>query len=108
MPTPTDHDEEVEEQEELSGSMSFFDHLEELRRRILHSLIAVGVAFAICYYFVDPIFNVFSRLIIDNGGVLNATGLTSSFMILLKTAVLASLFLAAPFIFAQVWLFISP
>jgi sec-independent protein translocase protein TatC len=108
MPTPTDHDEEVEEQEELSGSMSFFDHLEELRRRILHSLIAVGVAFALCYYFVDPIYNVFYKLIDESGAVVNATGLTSSFMILLKMAFLASLFLAAPFIFAQVWLFISP
>jgi len=108
MPTPTDHDEEVEEHEELSGSMSFFDHLEELRRRILHSLIAVGVAFAICYYFVDPIYNVFYKLIDESGALLNGTGMTSTFMILLKMAFLASLFLAAPFIFAQVWLFISP
>jgi sec-independent protein translocase protein TatC len=108
MPTPTDHDEEVEEQEELTGQMSFFDHLEELRRRLLNSLIAVGVSFGLCYYFVDPLYNVFSKLIIENGGVLNAPSITTPFTILLKIAFLASLFLASPFILAQVWLFISP
>ena len=108
MPTPTDHDEEIEEKEELSGSMSFFDHLEELRRRLLHSLIAIGVAFGLCYAFVDPIYNVFYKLILNAGGEVNGPGLTSSFTILLKMAFLASLFLASPFILAQVWLFISP
>ena len=59
---PTDRDEEVEEQEEeLSGQMSFFDHLGELRRRILNSLIAVGVAFAACWYFADEIFDGLSK-----------------------------------------------
>jgi len=105
---PTDHEEEVEEHEELTGQMSFFDHLEELRRRLMNSLIAVGVSFAICYYFVDPIYNAFKRLITQGGAVLNPTSLTSPFTILLKIAFLASLFLASPFILAQVWLFISP
>src|SRR5436190_14605814 len=106
MPTPTDHDEEVEETEELSGQMSFFDHLEELRRRLLNSLIAVAVSFAFCYYFVDPIYNVFYSLINKAGGTVNAPSITSPFTILLKMAFLASLFLASPFILAQVWLFI--
>lgn len=108
MPAPTDHDEEVEEKEELTGSMSFFDHLEELRRRILNSLIAVGVSFAFCYYFVDPIYNVFYDLINKSGATLNAPSISSPFTIPLKMAFLASLFLASPFILAQVWLFISP
>jgi sec-independent protein translocase protein TatC len=107
MPTRTDNDEELE-REELSGQMSFFDHLEELRRRLLNSLIAVAVSFGICYYFQDPLYRVFSRLIQNAGGSLNAASLTSPFTILLKIAFLASLFLAAPFILAQVWLFISP
>jgi sec-independent protein translocase protein TatC len=108
MPTRADNDEDVEDQEELTGQMSFFDHLEELRRRLLNCLIAVGVAFAICYAFQDPIYKVFSRLIVNAGGTLNAASLTSPFTILLKISFLASLFLAAPFILAQVWLFIAP
>jgi sec-independent protein translocase protein TatC len=108
MPTPTDRDEETGEQEELSGQMSFFDHLEELRRRILNSLIAVGVALAACLYFAQDIYGVFSRLILNAGGQLNAPALTSGFSILLKMAFLAAIFLASPFLIAQVWLFIAP
>src|SRR5437773_4566427 len=102
MAIPTDHDEEVEK-EELTGHMSFFDHLEELRKRLLNSLIAVGVSFAFCYYFADPLYHVFERLITNAGGVLNAPSITAPFTILLKIAFLASLFLASPFIMAQVW-----
>jgi sec-independent protein translocase protein TatC len=106
---PTDRDEELEQQEEeLSGQMSFFDHLGELRRRILNSLIAVGVAFAACWYFADEIFNVFRRLIDESGAKLNQPEFTDAFTVQLKMALMAAIFLASPFILAQVWLFISP
>ena len=106
---PTDRDEELEQQEEeLSGQMSFFDHLGELRRRILNSLIAVGVAFAACWYFADEIFNVFRRLIDESGARLNQPEFTDAFTVQLKMALMAAIFLASPFILAQVWLFISP
>jgi sec-independent protein translocase protein TatC len=88
--------------------MSFFDHLEELRRRIIHSLIAVGVAFAACWYFADDLFKVFSDLIIKSGGQLNLSAIPEGFTIQLKMAIMAAIFLASPFILAQVWLFISP
>ena len=106
---PTDRDEELEQQEEeLSGQMSFFDHLGELRRRILNSLIAVGVAFAACWYFADEIFRVFRTLIDESGAKLNQTEFTDAFTVQLKMAPMAAIFLASPFILAQVWLFISP
>jgi len=106
---PTDRDEELEQQEEeLSGQMSFFDHLGELQRRILNSLIAVGVAFAACWYFADEIFRVFRTLIDESGAKLNQTEFTDAFTVQLKMALMAAIFLASPFILAQVWLFISP
>jgi sec-independent protein translocase protein TatC len=106
---PTDHDEEIEEkEEELSGQMSFFDHLGELRRRILNSLIAVGVAFAACWYFADEIFVVFRKLIDESGAKLNQPEFTDAFTVQLKMALMAAIFLSSPFILAQVWLFISP
>jgi sec-independent protein translocase protein TatC len=37
--------------------MSFLDHLDELRQRLMHSVIAIVVAFAICFTFSDRIFN---------------------------------------------------
>ena len=104
-----DKEEETEEQgEELSGQMSFFDHLGELRRRILHSLIAVAVAFGACYYFADDIFKVFRNLITETGAKLNQAEFTDAFTVQLKMALMAAIFLSSPFILAQVWLFISP
>ncbi len=97
-----DHD------EELHGQMSFLDHLEELRKRIIHSLIAVGVALGVCWTFADPLFRIISRPIVAQGVQLNMTKPTEGFNLELKLALLASVFLAAPFILAQVWLFIAP
>lgn len=108
MSAPTDHEEETQEQEELTGQMSFFDHLEELRRRILHSLIAVGVAFAVCWYFADNIYNIFNELIIQTGAKMNQDDFTSAFTVQLKMALMAAIFLSSPFLLAQVWLFVSP
>jgi sec-independent protein translocase protein TatC len=99
---------EVEEQEELHGQMSFLDHLEELRRRIINCLIAVGVAFGACWYFADDIFLVFSNLINETGARLNAPEFTDPFTVQLKMALMAAIFLASPFILAQIWLFVSP
>lgn len=111
MSAPTDHEQEPkqeEEQEELSGQMSFFDHLEELRKRIIHSLIAVGVAFGVCWYFADKLFFVFRDLIIKSGGKLNIQTITGAFTIQFKMALMAAIFLSSPFLLAQIWLFISP
>src|SRR5215471_4156857 len=107
MPVETDPDRD--EQEELSGQMSFLDHLEELRKRIINSLIAVGVAFAASWWFADALFKAVERPI-------NKAGLTSlvaatpiaGFNLELKLAALTAIFLASPFVLGQVWLFISP
>jgi sec-independent protein translocase protein TatC len=96
------------EEEELSGQMSFLDHLEELRKRIIHSLIAVGVAFGVCWTFADTLFKVVSVPIRKTGVELIVTSPTEAFNLELKLALLAAIFLGAPFILGQVWLFIAP
>src|SRR2546427_12334884 len=101
-------DPERDEQQELSGQMSFLDHLEELRKRVIHSLIAVAVAFGVTWYFRDNLFKIVSGPLRKTGAELNAMSLTEGFNLEVKLAVLAAIFLAAPFIIGQVWLFISP
>lgn len=113
MPVETDPDRD--EQEELSGQMSFLDHLEELRKRIIHSLIAIAVAFGVTWTFADKLYNLVSGPIRKAVTTLNAgdfnlifTKPTEPFNLELKLAAMAAVFLAAPFILGQVWLFISP
>ena len=108
MPVDTDPKRDDQQEDQLQGQMSFLDHLEELRKRIIHSLIAVGVALCVCWYFADPLFVIISKPILDNGVQLNMTKPTEGFNLELKLALLAAVFLAAPFILAQVWLFIAP
>ncbi len=108
MPVDTDPKRDDQQEEQLQGQMSFLDHLEELRKRIIHSLIAVGIALVVCWSFADPLFVIISKPILDNGVQLNMTKPTEGFNLELKLALLAAIFLAAPFILAQVWLFIAP
>src|SRR5205814_10282005 len=97
MPVDTDRQRE-EEQEELHGQMSFLDHLEELRKRIIHSLIAIGVAFGVCWYFGQLLFTLVARPI-AKAGITNlvASTPTEGFNIVLKLALMASIFVASPF-----------
>jgi sec-independent protein translocase protein TatC len=106
MPVETDPE---QDEQELSGQMSFLDHLEELRKRIINSLIAIAVAFGVCWWFSLALFKAVSRPI-NLAGVssLVASTPTEGFNLQLKLAVMAAIFLAAPFVLGQVWLFISP
>ena len=97
----------------LSGHMSFLDHLEELRSRLIRALIAVTVMFLVCWAFVEDIFIIASRPITRalEGNSMESmifTNPTQPFNLYLKVAFLAAVFLASPFILSQVWLFIAP
>jgi len=106
MPVETDPVEE--QQEELHGQMSFLDHLEELRQRILRMLIAIAVGFALCWTFADQLFVFVSRPVLDAGGRLNMTKLTEGFNVEFKLSIVAAIYVMAPYLMSQVWLFISP
>ncbi len=96
------------DEEELGGKMTFLEHLDELRRRILFSAGSVAVTFVLAWVFREEIFQ-FLRVPID--GVVDDLVMikpTDPFTIYLKVAFVAAIFLAAPFLLWQVWLFISP
>src|SRR5580704_12067481 len=95
-------------------TMGFLDHLEELRRRLVYSMVLVGVGFGICWWKVERIYDVMQRPIME---ALKANGVseklvylnpTEPFNLYLKIAGLAGLFLTSPFVLYQVWMFISP
>ncbi|HSE83237.1 MAG TPA: twin-arginine translocase subunit TatC [Thermodesulfobacteriota bacterium] len=91
--------------------MTFIEHLEELRKRMLWSLLAVIVCFIPAYIFSERVFDFLMRPVIDNlpeGSTLIFTRPAEGFTTYLKVAFFASLILALPFILYQVWKFVAP
>ncbi|HUJ12591.1 MAG TPA: twin-arginine translocase subunit TatC [Thermoanaerobaculia bacterium] len=100
-----------EEEERELTKMTFLEHLEELRKRLIVSIIALGVGFLACWNFADRIFKWLSiplSKFLPPGEKLVYTRLTEPFLLYMKVAFYAGIFVAAPVILWQVWLFISP
>jgi sec-independent protein translocase protein TatC len=100
-----------EEGEDLDGRMSFIEHLEELRRRIIYALISVGVGMGVAFFFVDSIFTfIFSstQAMLPPGSKLIYTQPTEAFGLYISLALIAGVILASPVIMYQVWMFIAP
>lgn len=96
------------------AAMSFLEHLEELRRRIIYSIIGVSVGFLAAWSYADRIFSLMQQPIIE---ALQAHKLedklvylspTEPFNIYLKVGLLAGVFISAPFVLYQVWAFVAP
>ncbi|HEV8435304.1 MAG TPA: twin-arginine translocase subunit TatC [Thermoanaerobaculia bacterium] len=91
--------------------MSFLEHLEELRKRLIISFIAIFVAFLLCWNWAEKIYGYLQQplvKVLPPGDKLAYTRLTAPFFLYMKVAFFAGLFLAAPVILLQLWLFISP
>jgi sec-independent protein translocase protein TatC len=95
-------------------AMSFLEHLEELRKRIIYCLISVAVGFFACWAYAEKIYGFMQAPIMTalrNNGMsekLVYLNPTEPFNLYLKVAALAGLFVTSPFVLYQVWLFISP
>jgi sec-independent protein translocase protein TatC len=91
--------------------MTFLEHLEDLRKRIFYSLIAIIVAVIPGAVFSQDIFKILARpvtMYLPPGQKLAFTTLTAPFVLYMKVAFLTAAFLAAPVIFLQLWYFIAP
>lgn len=106
---------EPEDEEEELLRMSFLEHLEELRMRIIRALMGLGIAFILCILFTDRLWDA-----VRGPAVAALTQLgyppelaqltpTEAFTIIwVKLPILAALFLSSPWIVYQAWAFISP
>jgi Tat protein translocase TatC len=94
------------------GDMPFLDHLEELRWRVLYSLLAIVVATLAGWFIVERV-DVIGLLIrpiapLLPGGKLKFTSPTEPFFITLKLAFAVGLLLASPVVVYQLWAFLAP
>ena len=93
----------------LAHEMSFIEHLEELRRRILWSVAAIAVAFGACWVFSGELYELASAPIRANPAVtLSLSRPQDVFSLHMKVTLVASIFAASPIVLLQAWLFISP
>lgn len=112
VPDP-DADEPLDDAEldETGGRMSFLEHLDELRKRLLISVAALLGGFLAAFSVISYIFEFIMRPlqeILPEGGRLVYTEPTEAFFLYIKIAALAGLVLAIPIILYQMWQFVAP
>jgi sec-independent protein translocase protein TatC len=90
---------------------TLLSHLVELRNRLMHSLIAVGILAVPCLYFANDLFGWITeplRAQLPAGTSMIATSVVAPFMTPFKLGLLAAVFLAMPYLLYQLWAFVAP
>jgi sec-independent protein translocase protein TatC len=88
------------------GRMSFFDHLAELRTRILWSLGATALGLVIALFFTERLMKYLVDHVLRIKPVFTTP--TEAFWTYMKVAMIAGLFIAMPVVLWQVWAFVAP
>lgn len=90
--------------------MSLLEHLGELRRRIIASALIVVAGAVVTYLFSGELFGFLTRphYAYFPPDSLIGTGPAEAFVLKIKVAIVAALFLTAPALFYQLWLFVAP
>src|SRR4051812_49164092 len=93
---------EPDDPERALPKMSFLEHLEELRKRLLYSVVAIFVGFLACWWKAEAIYAwlqaPLTQFLPKNDNKLAFTHLTAPFFLYMKVAFFAGLFLMSPFI----------
>jgi len=114
-PSDTAEEDDDEDDDEGMLRMSFMEHLEELRSRIIKALGGVAVAFFIAIIFANDLWRIVSAPAVE---ALTTLGFQNKLAqikpmetfttVWVKLPILAAVFLASPWILYQVWAFIAP
>ena len=85
------------------------EHLIALRRLLLRSAAAIGIAFlAVFYVAIDPLMGFITGPIVERGITVIYTEMSAALMTKLKVAFIAGVVVACPYVFWQIWAFIKP
>ena len=100
-----------EHEEPEGGTMSFLEHLDDLRKRLIHSCMALAVGMGLAFAFMEPLVTFVmapTHRALPPGTELIFSRPTEGISVYLDVAFMAGLVLAAPMIMYQVWLFVAP
>jgi len=97
----------VSDRADLPG-MSLMEHLAELRKRLIHSVVYLLVGMAVAWVFHVPLVKFIQKPLLDIHLSMTMTHPTDAINFFIKTAIVFGAIFASPFILYQVWLFISP
>ena len=104
-------DEEENKLDGAGGRMSFLDHLDELRKRLITAVTSIFVGFIVAFIFVEPI-EAFIMVplyeLLPEDSMIIFTVPTEGFFVTIKIAALAGLILAMPVVLLQFWRFVAP
>jgi len=90
---------------------TLFDHLLELRTRLLHAVLGVLVVFCCMIYFAQDIYQYVAQPLLEvmpTGTQMIATDVASPFFTPFKLTIVLAIFVAMPYILYQLWSFIAP
>jgi len=100
-----------DDEDGASGKMSFLEHLDELRKRIVASLLGVAIGVLASFAFINHIVNFILKptwQVLPAGSRMIYTQPGEAFGLYIQISLIAGVVLAAPWIMYQVWLFIAP
>jgi sec-independent protein translocase protein TatC len=107
--TDDQHDNDTET--ELETEQPFMAHLIELRDRVLRIVVVVIAIFLVLFFFANDLYHIVSEPLLSqlpDGSTMIATGVAAPFLTPFKLSLVASIFLAIPYIFYQFWSFVAP
>jgi sec-independent protein translocase protein TatC len=92
------------------NEMTLFEHLGELRKRLLYSFIAITLCSVACFSYTGEIFYLLSEPYLESfkNNLLIGTGPAEAFILRVKVALFAGIVFSSPIIFIQFWLFVAP
>jgi sec-independent protein translocase protein TatC len=100
-----------DDEDGAAGKMSFLEHLDELRKRIVQACIGVAVGVLVGFAFITPIVNFIlkpTQRVLPAGSRMIYTQPGEAFGLYVQIGLIVGVVLAAPWIMYQVWLFIAP
>jgi sec-independent protein translocase protein TatC len=96
---------------EEEARMTFLEHLDELRKRLIRAVTAILIIAVVCFVFSERLFSILSAPVVKllpKDASLVFTSLPDPFFIYLKVSVIAGIFVALPYVLFELWRFIYP